>query len=115
MQSIPDISVCELSNIECLERSQREKRKRRKRQENEMTLTVGIILLSYVICNLPVNLLLVLDPSAESIPAAHIPAYILAWISPVVNPLVYVIFNPTYRTAFVEYFKKSYFHHSCCT
>ena len=99
---VPEISGAEISNVETLHRSNTEKKKKRRRQENEMTLTVGVIFLSYVICNLPVNLVLIIDPSAELIPMAHIPVYILAWLSPVINPCVYVVFNPSYRQAFKD-------------
>ena len=91
--------------METLERNNTEKKRRRKRQENEMTLTVGVIFLSYVICNLPANLVLLIDPSAERLPMAHIPAYVLAWLSPVANPCVYVICNPSYRQAFRDAYK----------
>ena len=67
-----------------------------------MTVTVGVIFLSYILCNLPANLVLVLDPSADLVPMVHIPVYILAWLSPVVNPVVYVLFNQSYRQAFTD-------------
>ena len=98
----PEVSCGEISNIETLHRCKTEKKRKRKRQENEMTVTVGVIFLSYILCNLPVNLVLVLDPSAEYIPMVHIPVYILAWLSPVVNPVVYVLFNTSYRQAFSD-------------
>ena len=99
---LPEVSCGEISNIETLRRCKTEKKRKRKRQENEMTVTVGVILLSYILCNLPVNLVLVLDPSAEHIPMVHIPVYILAWLSPIVNPVVYVLFNTSYRKAFTD-------------
>ena len=98
----PEVSCGEISNIETLHRCKTEKKRKRKRQENEMTVTVGVIFLSYILCNLPVNLVLVLDPSAEYIPMIHIPVYILAWLSPVVSPVVYVLFNTSYRQAFSD-------------
>ena len=88
-----------------------------------MTLTVGVIFMSYVICNLPATLVLLIDPSAERIAKvfylsihgnysytnttqAHIPSYMFAWLSAVINPCVYVIFNPTYRQAFKDAYRR---------
>ena len=99
---LPEVSCGDISNVETLRRCKTEKKRKRKRQENEMTVTVGVIFLSYILCNLPVNLVLVLDPSAEYIPMVHIPVYILAWLSPIVNPVVYVLFNTSYRQAFTD-------------
>ena len=75
-----------------------------------MTLTVGVILTrsshcpppppelpSYVCCNLPAMLVMLLDPTGAEAPKAHLPTYVLLWCSGVVNPVVYLVFNPLYR------------------
>jgi hypothetical protein len=73
-----------------------------------MTLTVGIILTSYLCCNLPAMVVVLLDPTGNLVPQvpgastpppaqAHPPTLLLLWLSGVVNPLVYVLFNPLYR------------------
>ena len=105
-----DISMCELTNNDTLDRPRIERFRRRRRQESDMNRTVIIICASYFICNLPAAVVLIFDPSAELFPEAHIPCYSLAWINPVINPWVYVTFNVQYREAFIRAFKTTF----CC-
>eukprot|EP00092_Neocalanus_flemingeri_P002327 GFUD01002487.1.p1 GENE.GFUD01002487.1~~GFUD01002487.1.p1 ORF type:complete len:481 (-),score=100.37 GFUD01002487.1:359-1651(-) len=83
-----------------------DKKMKKRKQENDLTLTVGIIFIAYLICNIPVSLILLIDPSAEKYTEAHLPTYILAWLSSCVKPCIYVIFNPAYRQAFIDAQKK---------
>ena len=77
------------------------------------TIMVVFCSYSYVCCNLPAMIVTLLDPSGEQLPEvrpemqkgnkhvthpqAHVPTLILLWMSGVVNPVVYVVFNPLYR------------------
>ena len=36
----------------------------RKKQEDQLTLTVGVIFLVYIFCNLPASIVLLVDPTA---------------------------------------------------
>ena len=69
-------------------------------QEVNLTITIGAILVSYVVCNLPANLILILDPTASLYTDLHLPCYVLAWLSSIVKVCVYVAFNQAFRTAF---------------
>ena len=69
-------------------------------QELNLTITVGAILVSYVVCNLPANLILIVDPTASLYTDLHLPCYVLAWLSSIVKVCVYVAFNQAFRTAF---------------
>ena len=84
-----------------------------------MMLQVGMILASYICCNLPAMIITMVDPIGQKLPEvimmimimviakmiitklmmlqAHLPILTLLWLSGVVNPIVYVVFNPMYR------------------
>ena len=81
------------------------------------------ILTNYLICNVPAATVLAFDPYARRLSKvqtnllhininsflviqltiqkcfqqAHIPTYVLAWLSVIINPLLYVLCNPAYR------------------
>ena len=76
-----------------------EKQGRMRDQELNLTITVGAILVSYVVCNLPANLILIVDPTASLYTDLHLPCYVLAWLSSIVKACVYVAFNQVFRTA----------------
>ena len=42
-----------------------EKIRDRKKQEEHLTMTVGVIFLVYMVCNLPVSIVLLLDPAGN--------------------------------------------------
>ena len=63
-----DISDCGVSNYDFLQRHRTERLKRRRKQEVDMTVTVLVTCLSFIVCNIPASILLVLDPSASSFP-----------------------------------------------
>ena len=63
-----DISDCGASNYDFLQRHRTERLKRRRKQEVDMTVTVLVTCLSFIVCNIPASILLVLDPSASSFP-----------------------------------------------
>ena len=44
-----------------------EKIRKRKKQEDQLTFTVGVIFVVYVLCNLPASIVLLIDPSATKI------------------------------------------------
>ena len=63
-----DISDCGISNYEFLQRHRTERQRRRRKQEVDMTVAVLVTCLTFVICNLPASILLIIDPSASSFP-----------------------------------------------
>ena len=67
MISVSGNSGSDLSNVEKLKKCENDKRMQRKSQEDHMTLTVGVILVAYLICNLPASVVLLIDPSATKI------------------------------------------------
>jgi hypothetical protein len=58
---------------------------------------VGVIMASYLLCVLPGVLIKSLDSTQYS--AAHIPSYVINWLTALINPIIYVVCNPTYRAA----------------
>jgi len=73
--------------------------RRRVQREQGMTVMVGIILLDYLVFTFPGLVILEMDTQADRIEYAHIPAYILNWMTAIINPVIYVLCNPTYRAA----------------
>ena len=63
-----DISDCGISNYEFLQRHRTERQRRRRKQEVDMTVAVLLTCLSFLVCNLPASILLILDPSASAFP-----------------------------------------------
>ena len=63
-----DISDGGVSNYEFLRRHRTERIKRRRKQEVDMTVTVLVTCITFIVCNIPATVLLVLDPSAASFP-----------------------------------------------
>lgn len=68
--------------------------RRRVRKEKGMVILVGCILLSYLVAYLPVSIV-----RAYQLDYAHIPTYILVWLTVLLNPVIYVASNSTYRAA----------------
>ena len=91
-------------------------------QLNSLFQKVCAILTNYLICNVPAATVLAVDPYARRLSKvqttllhininffldlttiqtcfqqAHIPTYVLAWLSVIINPLLYVLCNPAYR------------------
>ena len=88
------------------------------------TAQVGAILTTYLLCTLPAALVLAIDPRADRMPQvrrpschsryqphitlqAHVPTYVLSWLVAVINPLLYVICNQTYRNSMVHRMRTS--------
>ena len=103
-----------------LKRKMHVKEKEMEKKERGVTMMVGIILATFLICTMPAAIVLETDPDAvelswvkyllvnkENISAvqAHIPTYILSWLIGVTNPLVYVLFCQRYRKAANERFR----------
>ena len=63
-----DISDGGVSNYEFLRRHRTERLKRRRKQELDMTVTVLVTCITFIVCNIPATVLLVLDPSASLFP-----------------------------------------------
>jgi len=95
------------SYVAALKRRQSVRLKRRRKKEQGMTLTVVMILASYICCNLPAMIITMVDPNGQKMPEAHLPILTLLWLSGVVNPIVYVVFNPMYRKVFRERFRRT--------
>ena len=91
-------------------------------QLNSLFQKVCAILTNYLICNVPAATVLAVDPNARRLSKVqttllhininsflimqpsrlffqqvHIPTYVLAWLSVIINPLLYVLCNPAYR------------------
>jgi len=79
----------------------------RRRKEQGLTLLVCAILTNYLVCTVPAATVLAVDPSAKMLSKAHIPTYIISWLGVVINPLLYVLCNPTYRAPFYARFNYS--------
>jgi len=97
-----------VSYIENLERQHTIRTQKRNRQELNLTFTVGVILTVNIVCHLPALVVLSADPQVHDYPKAHLPSYCFVWVSAIINPMVYVVCNPSYRSAFrrkLEYFK----------
>ena len=71
-----DISDCGISNYEFLQRHRTERQRRRRKQEVDMTVAVLLTCLTFLVCNLPASILLILDPSASSFPEVFLISYI---------------------------------------
>ena len=67
-----DISDCGMSNYEFIQRHRTERQRRRRKQEVDMTVAVLVTCLTFVVCNLPASIILILDPSASSFPEVFI-------------------------------------------
>ncbi|XP_023336857.1 uncharacterized protein LOC111707904 isoform X2 [Eurytemora carolleeae] len=98
---IPDIRI---SYVENMERKYTLRRQKRNRQELNLTFTVGIILITNLAFNLPAVVIRSIDPLVTLYPEAHIPVYVTAWFSALINPLLYVVCNSSYRAAFKRRF-----------
>ena len=84
-----------------LQLDQLHKRRGRQQEKKEwrVTVMVGIILLMFLICTLPTAIFMELDPGVDMYPTIQICCYILSWMIGVSNPLVYVLFSNSYRSA----------------
>ena len=75
-----------------------------KRCESQMLRTVLLVSVSYVGCFLPGFLLMVIDPMppCDDYPDAHVAGYIIFWCSGFLNPVIYVMSNSQFRSAFIR-------------
>lgn len=80
----------------------KERELRREKNEQRITTTLFAIFVAFITCTVPPALVLSLDPEAKKYPNWHIPSYIFGWMFGVINPIIYVAFNQTYREAFRE-------------
>ena len=76
-----DISDCGISNYEFLQRHRTERQRRRRKQEVDMTVAVLLTCLTFLVCNLPASILLILDPSASSFPEVFLQINTLSLVS----------------------------------
>ena len=76
-----------------------ERRDRVMDQESSLTVTVAAILVSYLVCNIPANLILLLDPEATEYTGLHLPCYILAWMSSIVKAACYIACTANFRSS----------------
>ena len=92
--------------------------------EASLTLTVGLILVTYLVCNVPANLILLLDPRSVSVAnqssvllnltnhraslytSLHLPCYLLAWLSSIVKASCYIGCTANFRQSLREMMKK---------
>ena len=75
-------------------------------QESSLTLTMGLILVSYLVCNVPANLILLLDPGADLYTGLHLPCYILAWLSSILKAACYIACTANFRSSLREIVKR---------
>ena len=75
-------------------------------QDSSLTVTVAAILISYLICNIPANLILLIDPSATSYTSFHLPCYILAWLSSIVKAICYIACTHNFRASLMKSLKR---------
>ena len=68
-------------------------------QESSLTVTVAAILVSYLVCNVPANLILLLDPEATEYTGLHLPCYVLAWMSSIVKAACYIACTANFRSS----------------
>ncbi|TRY67714.1 hypothetical protein TCAL_02749 [Tigriopus californicus] len=78
----------------------KERELRREKNEQRITTTLFAIFVAFITCTVPPAFVLSIDPEAKKFPNWHIPSYIFGWMFGVVNPIIYVAFNQTYREAF---------------
>ena len=92
--------------------------------EASLTLTVGLILVTYLVCNVPANLILLLDPGSVSAAnqssvlfnltnhraglytSLHLPCYLLAWLSSIVKAACYIACTANFRQSLREIMRK---------
>ena len=77
-------------------------------QDSSLTITVAAILIVYLICNIPANLILLIDPSATKYTSFHLPCYILAWLSSIVKAVCYIACTHNFRASFKKSLRKLY-------
>ena len=92
--------------------------------QGSLTLTVGLILVTYLVCNVPANLILLLDPGSVSAAnqssvlfnltnhraglytSLHLPCYLLAWLSSIVKAACYIACTANFRQSLREILRK---------
>lgn len=72
---------------------------KQKRNEWRITKMVLAIFLSFLACYLPITITKVVDTDVNW-PGLHIFGYIMIYMSACINPIIYVIMNKQYRTAY---------------
>ena len=68
MQEVVAVRNVSTDFVAVVEKNKRQKWLRRMRVERRMTLTVGIIFSSYLVCNTPATVVLLIDPTTEKYP-----------------------------------------------
>jgi len=92
-----DLKEQSQSSVDELEKHKKNKDLVERSKEKNMTIVIGIILVSYLTCTIPGAVIIQLDPAAFRYRYAHIPTYILTWVTGLIIPLVYGLGSTTYR------------------
>ena len=66
------------------------------KREERMTWIIIGILLTYFLCTFPAAVMIQVDTNAEY-SQAHIPTYIMNWLTGILIPLLYGLTNSSYR------------------
>ncbi len=74
-----------------------------RKRERQLTRTLLLICISYLVCFLPSALIALIDPMPPcwQHPGWHVATYVIFWCSAWVNPVIYVICNRYYRLALI--------------
>jgi len=92
-----DLSEQRQTSVEELEKHRKNKDQVERNKEKNMTIVIGVILATYLTCTIPAAVIIQLDPAAIIYRYAHIPTYILSWLTGLIIPLVYGLGSTTHR------------------
>lgn len=76
-------------------------RQRQHREDLRLTRLMLLIFCSFIVCFLPLMIVNVSDDSTNY-PILHILSSVLAWMSAVINPIIYALMNRQYRHAYIR-------------
>ena len=98
------MSPAEMTSSQRLSMERRAKKKREQNRERKAARTLGVITGSFVVCWLPFFILALLRPfcgDACDYPDVLVSVIIwLGYFNSLLNPVIYTIFNPDFRSAF---------------
>ena len=73
-------------------------------QETHIVKNMFVLVLAVNIVSL-LHVKMLLHNKLDFYSQAHIPTYILSWMTAIINPIIYVICNPAYRESAAKKFK----------
>lgn len=87
-------------------KAKKEKEKIKRKRERKVAITLTIITGAYIVCWLPFFIIALLAPFIRT--SVHIPMLLesvtlwLGYCNSLLNPIIYTVFNPEFRTAFKD-------------